>query len=117
MPVEQIETIMRAPAAALDALARAIWQDHAAGRLADAEAQQLAEAIEARRQALRRPAQGPSALKVAVVREEKQPAASEAPRGAPALRRNGPRQLVLRIPRPANYDRARSLGRRRTLAY
>ncbi len=116
MPVEQVETIMRAPAAALDTLARAVWQDHAAGRLADAEAQQLAEAIEARRRALRRPEKGPAMLRVAVTREETRSAVSEAPRPAPGLRRNGPRQLVLRIPRPASYDRTRSLERRRHLA-
>ena len=117
MPVEQVETIMRAPAAALDTLARAVWQDHAAGRLADAEAQQLAEAIEARRRALRRPEKGPAMLRVAVTREETQTAASEAPRPAPGLRRNEQRQLVLRIPRPATYDRAKSQARRRMLAY
>ena len=31
--------------------------------------------------------------------------------------RSGPRQLTLRIPRPATYDRARSQERRRRLAY
>src|SRR3712207_7257828 len=98
MPVEQIETIMRAPAAVLDTLARAIWQDHAAGRLADAEAQQLAETIEARRQALRRPTQGPSMLKVLVAREEPErpPAASP---GSARTARSGPRQLTLQIGR------------------
>src|SRR3712207_1005828 len=116
MPIGQIETISRAPAAALDTLARAIWQDHAAGRLADAEAQQLAEAIETRRQALRRPEKGPSALRVAIVRGEPQSTISEAPRPAPGLRRNGSRQLVLRIPRPTTYDRTRSIERRRRLA-
>src|SRR3712207_3034570 len=44
-------------------------------------------------------------------------AASEAPKPAPRVRRNGPRQLVLRIPRPTTYDRGRSIERRRTLAY
>src|SRR3712207_4597132 len=117
MPIGQIETIMRAPAAALDTLARAVWQDHAAGRLADAEAQQLAETIEARRQALRRPGKGPAVLRVAVTREETRTAASEAPRPVPRPRHHVPQQLVLRIPRPPTYDRGRSIERRRTLAY
>src|ERR671927_370978 len=47
-----------------------LWGDHAAGKLTDAEAQQLAETIEARRKALKRPIQGHSSLKVLVVREE-----------------------------------------------
>jgi hypothetical protein len=51
MLTEQITAIGRAPLAALDAMSRAVWTDHAAGRLADAEAQALAEAIEAQRRA------------------------------------------------------------------
>ena len=65
MLTNKIEAIGRAPLAALDILARAVWGDHAAGKLTDAEAQQLAEAIEARRKALKRPIQGHSPLKVA----------------------------------------------------
>ena len=65
MLANKIEAIGRAPLAALDILARAVWGDHAVGKLTDAEAQQLAEAIEARRKALKRPAQGHSPLKVA----------------------------------------------------
>ena len=66
--VQHLETIGRAPLQALDAMSRAVWTDHAAGRLADAEAQALAEAIETRRKALKRPAQAHSPLKVVVVR-------------------------------------------------
>src|SRR5919202_3428203 len=55
MLMDKIEAIGRAPLAALDSMVRAIWTDHAAGRLAHAEAQHLAEAIEARRKALKRP--------------------------------------------------------------
>src|ERR687884_2216438 len=69
MLTDKIEAIGRAPLAALDAMVRAIWTDHAAGRLADAEAQQLAEAIAARRRALKRPVQGQMPLRVSVVRE------------------------------------------------
>ena len=49
MPIEQIEAISRAPLAALDALARAVWQDFGAGKLTEAEASTITEAIEARR--------------------------------------------------------------------
>ncbi len=62
---------------------------------------------------------GFSAPKVAVVREGEERAragnvaASHAPATSPA---RGPRQLVLRIPRPATYDRARSIRRRRGIA-
>ncbi len=120
MLTDKIEAIGRAPLAALDAMSRAVWTDHAAGRLADAEAQQLAEAIEARRRALKRPVQAHAPLRVCVVREgERQAPAGNvagprAPARAPA---RGPRQLVLRIPTPARYDRARSRERRRRLAY
>src|ERR687884_1680616 len=69
MLTDKIEAIGRAPLAALDSMVRAIWTDHAAGRLADAEAQQLAEAIAARRRALRKPVQAHSPLRVSVVRE------------------------------------------------
>src|SRR5918912_229883 len=41
MLTDKIEAIGRAPWGSLDALVRAIWTDHAAGRLADAGAQQL----------------------------------------------------------------------------
>src|ERR687883_76853 len=86
MLTAQIETINRAPWGSLDTLARAVWTDHAAGWLSDAEAQQLAEAIEARRKALRRPVQGHSPLRVGVVREgsECQPAVNVAGSRAPA---------------------------------
>ncbi len=101
--------------AQLDQLAGTLWRAYAAGQIAEVQAQSLGEAVETRRQALRRPEKGPSALRVAIGRET-QTAASEAPRPAPGLRRNGPRQLVLRIPRPASYDRTHSLERRRHLA-
>jgi DNA-directed RNA polymerase specialized sigma24 family protein len=112
---QHIETIMRAPAATLDTLARAVWQDFGAGRITEAEAGAMAEAIDARRKALNRPIQGQSPLKVVVVREETErpPVTNVEPRGAA---RSGPRQLALRIPRPAAYDRTRSRERRRVLA-
>ncbi len=119
MSIEQIEAIGRAPLTALDALARAVWQDLGAGTITSAEASAIVEAIEARRRALKRPVQAHSPLRVSVVREgEKQApagnvAGSRAPARAPA---RGPRQLVLRIPRPATYDRARSIRRRRGIA-
>src|ERR671933_231455 len=120
MLTDKIEAIGRAPAAALDALARAVWQDFGTGKLTEAEAATISEAIEARRKALKRPVEAHSPLRVSVVREgaERTPAGnvagSRAPARAPA---RGPRQLVLRIPRPARYDRARSRERRRRLAY
>ena len=124
MPIEQIEAIGRAPLAALDALARAVWQDFGVGKLTEAEAGTITEAIEARRRALRRPVQAHSPLKLVIVREDikrapatnvASPAAS--PSGATRYRDRGPHQLVLRIPRPVTYDRARSRERRRRLAY
>jgi hypothetical protein len=118
MLTDKIEAISRAPWGSLDVLARSVWTDHAAGRLADTEAQTLAEAIEARRRALRRPAQAHSPLRVVVREGEERPpvanvAGSRAPARAPA---RGPRQLVLRIPRPATYDRRKSIERRRGIA-
>ena len=65
MLTDKIEAISRAPAAALDALARAVWQDYAAGQLTEAEAATISEAIEARRRALRKPVQAHSPLKIA----------------------------------------------------
>jgi hypothetical protein len=65
MLADKIEAIDRTPLAALDALARAVWQDFGAGKLTDAEASTLTEAIEARRRALRRPVQAHSPLKLA----------------------------------------------------
>ncbi len=117
MPIDQhVDTIMRAPAAALDDLARAVWQDLAAGRLTEAEADAIVTAIEERRRALRKPVGGLSVPKVVVVRE----ATERAPRGDVEARVQapvrGPRQLVLRIPRPATYDRTRSRERRRSIA-
>src|SRR5918912_3934333 len=70
MLTDKIEAIGRAAWASLDTLARAVWTDHATGRLADAEAQALAETIEARRRALKRPFEAHSPLKVVVVREK-----------------------------------------------
>src|ERR687883_667221 len=67
--VQHLEMIDRAPLQTLDAMSRAVWTDHAASRLADAEAQALAEAIEARRRALKRPVAALSAPRVVVVRE------------------------------------------------
>ncbi len=134
MPVDQhVETIMRAPAAALDDLARAVWQDLAAGRVTEAEADAIVTAIEERRRAARKPAGGLTVPRVVVVREDDK----QAPAGNVAGLRNrggtspvssnlggalprgshGPRQLTLRIPRPATYDRRESLRRRRRLAY
>ncbi len=104
--------------AQLDQLAGTLWRAYAAGQIAENQAQSLGEAVESRRRAFRRPEKGPAVLRVAVSvsRKETRTAASEAPRPAPGLRRNGPRQLVLRIPRPATYDRTCSLERRRHLA-
>ena len=116
MPNDKIEAIGRLPLAALDDIMRAALTNHIAGRLSDDEAQAIYEAVEARRKALRRPIQGHSPLKVVVVREEveRPPVANVEPRRAA---RPGPRQLILRIPHPATYDRARSRERRRRLAY
>ena len=68
MSIEQIEAIGRAPASALDTLARAVWQDLGVGTITSAEASAIVEAIEARRRALKRPVQGHSPLKVACPR-------------------------------------------------
>ena len=116
MLTDKIEAIGRAPLAALDVLTRAVWQDFGTGKLTEVEAAMLSEAIEARRKALKRPVQSHSPLKVVWVREaaERPPVANVEPRRAA---RSGPRQLTLRIPRPATYDRARSRERRRRLAY
>ena len=103
--------------AQLDQLAGTLWRAYAAGQIAEDQAQSLGEQIDARRTAFRRPEKGPAVLRVAVSREETRTAAGEVPKPAPGVRRNKPRQLVLRIPRPAQYDRTRSLERRRTLAY
>ena len=112
MSIEQIEAIGRAPLSALDGLARAVWQDFGVGKLTEAEASTIAEAIEARRRALRRPVQAHSPLRVSVVREsEERPPATNV-----MARRSGPRQLTLRIPSPARYDRRASLLHRRRLA-
>src|ERR687884_1225710 len=116
MLTDKIEAISRLPLTALDDIMRAALTDHIAGRLSDDEAQAIYEAVEARRKALRRPIQAHSPLKVAVVREgaERPPVTNVEPRRAA---RPGPRQLTLRIPRPATYDRACSRERRRRLAY
>ncbi len=117
MLADKIEAIGRAPLVVLDTLARAVWQDLAAGRLTEAEADAIVTAIEERRRAARRPAGGLSVPQVVVMRESEKrvPAGNvEARAQVPA---RGPRQLVLRIPRPASYDRARSRERRRRLAY
>ena len=66
MSIEQIEAIGRAPLATLDALARAVWYDFGAGKLIEAEAAALSDAIEARRRALRRPIQAHAPLLVSV---------------------------------------------------
>ena len=120
MPNDKIEAIGRAPLQALDSMSRAVWTDHAAGRIGDTEAQALAEAIEARRRALR-PVQGQSPLKVVVVREgtERAPAGNVTGRGGGICHRDrrSPRQLVLTILAPARYDRRKSIERRRRLAY
>src|SRR5919205_2043212 len=70
MLTDKIETIGRAPAVALDALARAVWQDFGTGKLTEAEAATISEAIQARRKALRKPAQAHMRFKVSVVRED-----------------------------------------------
>ena len=75
----------------LVAISAAIWQDHAAGRLDDAEAQALAERVHSRRAALRG-----------------SQTASNRPPGRPSI---FPPKRPQRSP-----DRARSLERRRTLA-
>jgi hypothetical protein len=92
MFAEQLNTaIATASLNTLDHLARTIWQGHATGVIADAEAQRLAEAIEARRGAAR---------------------AVRKPVGIPPGRASifPPRRLQL------SPDRARSIERRRTLA-
>src|ERR687884_557770 len=83
---------------------RAALTDHIAGRLSDDEAQAIYEAVETRRRALKRPVQGHSPVRVVVVREEAErpPVTNVEPR---RTARSGPRQLTLRIPRPATYDR------------
>ena len=124
LPNDKIEAIGRLPLAALDDIMRAALTDHIAGRLSDDEAQAIYEAVETRRQALKRPIQGHSPMRVVVVREgpERAPATNVASPaasrpGAARYRSRGLRQLVLRIPRPITYDRARSRQRRRRLAY
>ncbi len=54
MLTDKIETISRAPLASLDGIARATWATFAAGAISEAEATQIAEAIERRRAALRK---------------------------------------------------------------
>ena len=112
MSIAQIESVMQAPAAMLDTLARAVWADYAAGKLTEVEAGTIAEAIEARRKALKQPVQGHSPLKVVVVREktERLPLTNVEPR-RPVC--SGLRQLTLRIPRPTTYDRPKSRESRR----
>jgi hypothetical protein len=117
-----LSEIARASLASLDGLARGIWIDVVAGKIAEAEAGAMIEAIEARRRVLKPPVQAHSPLQVSVVRDgaERPPAANVgAPNlgGPPPRSSRGPRQFVLRIPRPATYDRARSRERRRRLAY
>jgi hypothetical protein len=116
MLADKIEAISRAPLAALDTLARAVWQDFGTGKITEAETNAIVEAIENRRRALRKPTGGPSVPKVSVVREgaERAPAANLGARTQAPVR--GLRQLVLRIPRPATYDRIRSRERRRGIA-
>ena len=120
MLTDKIEAIGRLPLAALDDIMRAALTDHIASRLSDDEAQAIYEAVETRRRALKRPVQAHSPLRVSVVREGEDRASManiagpRAPARAPA---RGPRQLVLRIPHPATYDRARSRERCRRLAY
>ncbi len=117
MLTNKIEAIARAPLASLDDLARAVWQDLAAGRVTEAEADAIVTAIEERRRAARKPVGGLSVPRVSVVREveKRTPAGNvEARVQTPA---RGLRQLVLRISSPATYDRTRSRERRRRLAY
>ncbi len=117
MLVHQLETaIAEAPVSALDQFARAVWAGLAADQLSETEAGRLCEAVEARRRALRRPPPGLTMPRVVVVREETQTAAGGTSSPVPKLSYRGPRQLVLRIPRPTTYDRSRSLERRRRLA-
>ncbi len=132
MPVDQhVETIMRAPLQALDGIMRAAYAELAANRMTDTELQTVAETVEARRRALKQPVGGLSVPKVVVlVREDekRQPAANVAarplvhantripPAGHSFAGERFARQLTLRIPRPASYDRAQSRERRRRLA-
>ena len=92
MFAEQLNTAIAAASLnTLDQLARTIWQGHAAGAIADDQAQRLAELIEARR--------GPAR-------------AARKPVGIPLGRASiFPPRRVQRSP-----DRARSIERRRTLA-
>src|ERR671938_481035 len=99
LPNDQIEAIGQLPLTALDDIMRAALTDHIAGCLSDDEAQAIYEAVETRRRALKRPVQAHSPLKIVVVREDakRPPVTNVEPRRAA---RSGPRQLVLRIPRP-----------------
>jgi DNA-binding CsgD family transcriptional regulator len=120
MLANKIEAIGRAPLTALDAVARAVWQDFGTGKITEAETNAIVEAIENRRRAARKPAGGLSVPRVSVVWEgtERAPqrnVEAETCRSSAAFR--GPRQLQLVIPRPTTYDRARSRERRRRLAY
>lgn len=92
MFAEQLNTAIEAASLnMLDGLSRTLWQGFAAGAIADAEAEHLAELIEARRRAAR---------------------AEHKPIGIPAGRASiFPPRRVQRSP-----DRARSIERRRTLA-
>jgi hypothetical protein len=92
MFVKQLNTaIAAASLGEIDSLSKTLWRGYAAGAIADADAQQLAELIQARRQ----------------------PARSEhKPIGIPAGRASiFPPRRIQRSP-----DRARSIERRRTLA-
>src|SRR5919202_4535924 len=102
MLTERIAAIGRAPWSSLDTLARAVWQDLAAGRVTEAEADAIVTAIEERRRAARRPVSDLSVPKVVVVREgaARSPATNVA--AWPAAR-SSPRQLRLTIPSPARY--------------
>ena len=113
-----LETINRAPLASLDDLARATWATFAAGAISDAEAAEIAEGIERRRGSLRRPAPGLAVVPPVSMVREQEPHLSTLTdkRPAPLLPRHGLRQLVLRVPALARYDRGRSMVRKRTLA-
>lgn len=84
-------TIATASLNSIDNLSRALWQSHAAGAVTDADAQRLAETLEARR---------------TVARAERKPVGLAS--GRPSI---FPPRRVQRSP-----DRARSIERRRTLA-
>lgn len=104
MHISQLtESITQVPLAALDDLARLVWDGLANGALTDTEAEALSEAIQGRRNE---------------ARAETAPASENAPQASGRPATPSPRTWTYFPPkRPQRSpDRARSLERRRTLA-